>query len=144
MTETPVVHEDGHVTPPNFYNPVPDPDLDKHEIDEDTLGAKEVPRHDSYAQENLGEPSPARLVPYTPSGGNPSYPGDKTPGFGDEPDAPERVEEAPDGEACADAETVEASTGDQPAEAEAVEAEEGVLNPAGIPPMPDAPSGAAE
>lgn len=112
---------DGYVTPnPEVYNAVADP-VD-HEADTSTLSPKEAPRHDKYAAENEG-PGAERVVPYTPTGGNPSYPQDQAEGFETaEPEA--EVADAPEAQA-------EAAP-----EAEA-EPEEGVLNPAGIPAPPE-------
>lgn len=76
-----------------------------------------------------------RVIPYTPTGANPSYPQDVEAGF--EQAAVEEIEEAEEtgdgGETQTQAEA--------PAEAEPDGAPEAVLTPADIPPPPEMPEG---
>lgn len=52
------------------YHAVQDPEV--HEADTSSLSPKEPPRHDRYADENTGDPTPERVVPSTPTNANPS------------------------------------------------------------------------
>lgn len=78
----------GFANPDYTFNPVADP-VD-HEMPTDDLHRLEVPRHDRYAEENSGVTA-ERVVPYTPTGANPSYPQDVEAGF---EEAPAEVPEA--------------------------------------------------
>lgn len=78
-----------------------------HEADWSALNDKEVPRHDRYADENSPWPTPARVVPSTPTNANPSFadyaaPQQDRPGFAD----------------GTDAEDVAAATGEEPKDPE--------------------------
>lgn len=82
----------GYVAPEDGYqfNPVLS-DPEAHEMPTDDLHRMELPRHNRSAEENNGLTA-ERVIPYTPTGANPSYPQDAEPGFEEGPaEVPEDV-----------------------------------------------------
>lgn len=91
-TEETVEPPVGFANPDYTYNPVPDP-VDP-EMPTDGLHPMEVPRHDRYASENSGVVA-ERVIPYTATAANPSYPQDAEPGFEAAPEVSEPAVEEP-------------------------------------------------